>query len=60
MGKILKINKRRALIKDVERGKKNPKLINLGPTFIPDYSWRLTIKYIFGPGPLNSVHENSL
>ena len=36
MEKIPKFNKRRAFIKDVGPGK-NPKLINVGPTFIPDY-----------------------
>ena len=36
MEKILKFNKRRAFNKDVGPGK-NPKLINVGPTFIPDY-----------------------
>ena len=37
MGKIPKFNKRRAFNKAVGPGKKNPKLINIGPTFIPDY-----------------------
>ena len=36
MEKISKFNKRRAFNKAVGRGK-NPKLINVGPTFIPDY-----------------------
>jgi hypothetical protein len=35
MEKILKINKSRAFNKAVGPGK-NPKLINIGPTFIPD------------------------
>jgi hypothetical protein len=37
MEKITKSNKRRAFNKAVGPGKKNPKLINVGPTFIPDY-----------------------
>ena len=36
MEKIPKFNKRRAFNKAVGPGK-NPKLINVGPTFIPDY-----------------------
>ena len=36
MEKISKFNKRRAFNKAVGPGK-NPKLINVGPTFIPDY-----------------------
>ena len=35
--KIPKFNKRRAFNKAVGPGKKNPKFINVGPTFIPDY-----------------------
>ena len=37
MEKFSKFNKRRAFDKAVGPGKKNPKLINVGPTFIPDY-----------------------
>ena len=36
-GKIPKFNKRRAFSKAVRSGKKIPKLISVGPTFIPDY-----------------------
>ena len=36
MEKILKFDKRRAFNKAVGPGK-NPKLINVGPTFISDY-----------------------
>ena len=36
MKKIPKFNKRRAFNKAVG-SEKNPKLINVGPTFIPDY-----------------------
>ena len=36
MERIPKFNKRRAFNKAVEPGKKS-KLINVGPTFIPDY-----------------------
>ena len=36
MEKISKFYKRRAFNKAVRPGK-NPKLINVGPTFIPDY-----------------------
>ena len=39
--KIPKCNKRRAFNKAVGP-EKNPKLINLGPTFIPDYRVRTT------------------
>ena len=42
MEKILKFNKRRAFNKAVGLGK-NSKLINVGPTFIPDY--RVLMKY---------------
>ena len=42
MEKVLEYNKR---IKDVGSGK-NPKLINVGPTFIPDYR----------VGELNSIY----
>ena len=38
-GKNNKFNKRRAFNKTVGPGK-NPKLINVGPTFIPDYRVR--------------------
>ena len=34
---FFKLDKRRAFNKAVGPGKKNPKLINIGPTFIPDY-----------------------
>ena len=37
MEKIPKFDKRRDFNKAVEPGKKNPNLINVGPTFIPDY-----------------------
>ena len=37
MEKIPKFSKRRAFNKAVGPGKKNPKLINVGPTFISDY-----------------------
>ena len=36
MEKVLEFNKRRTFIKDIGSGK-NPKLIKVGPTFIPDY-----------------------
>ena len=36
-GKILKFNKCRAFNKVVGPAKKNPKSINVGPTFISDY-----------------------
>ena len=39
MEKIQKFNKRRVFNKAVGPGK-NPKLINVGPTFIPDYRVR--------------------
>ena len=42
MEKFLKLNKCRALNKDVGLGKKTPKLINKGPTFILDY--RIALK----------------
>ena len=37
MEKIPKFNKRRAFNKTVGPGTKNPKIINVGPTFFPDY-----------------------
>ena len=42
MEKFSKFNKRRAFNKAVGPGK-NPKLINVGPTFIPDYIVGLTL-----------------
>ena len=43
MEKIPKFNKRRAFNMAVGPGK-NPKLINVGPTFIPDY--RVSLFYV--------------
>ena len=39
-----KFNKRRAFNKAVGPGK-NPKLINVGPTFIPDYRVAAKVQY---------------
>ena len=43
MEKIPKFNKRSAFNKAVGPGKKNPNLINVGLTFIPDYRVQLTL-----------------
>jgi hypothetical protein len=42
---FLTSNKRRAFNKAVGPGK-NPKLINVGPTFIPDYRVSRAVRYL--------------
>ena len=54
MEKIPTFNKRRAFNKAVGPGK-NPKLINVGPTFIPDYRVGVCTCWLF---PI--VHEGEI
>ena len=46
MEKIQKFNKCRAFNKAVGPGKKNQKIIKVGPTFIPDYRVIQFIQYL--------------